>query len=72
MSLSKQEMNFLLSSLKTLVSKVGSENPVKKILRRTPRKPSVSREKSLASKLVFFNGQNPPTDYGRYRSQMGG
>lgn len=69
--LSKQEMKFLTDTLKTLVSKMGSENPVRKILRKNPRK-SVPREEVLANRIKFFSSQTPPTDYGRYKSPMAG
>ena len=76
--LSKHEVRLLSEAFKCLLSKVGgaTENPVRKILKKQASKP---RPKSTFPKYSEFqktlrleSSSNPITDYGRYRSPVGG
>lgn len=72
--LSTKEMNFLLSALKQLLSKLGGESRGQKIIRESKRviRPKKTSDKDIMKKLVFFSNTNPPTDYSRPKSQIAG
>lgn len=73
--LSQKEMTFLLSTLKQLLSKMGSENEVVRIMRKKKPKPQsrvVSKDDEMMKRILFMSAQTKPTDYSRPRFPIGG